>query len=143
LAICAGLALSGGARAEAPAFYGTWLITGARIAPWAKAGEAAFSAEEQRRLVGSKLTYRKTRIEGPTPLGCAKPHYRLLEVPPDYLFQGTLTEPVAQARALGFATQRITTLETGCEGWIDFHFVDPSTALFGLNDTIYTLRKQP
>ena len=142
LPLAAALALSVPARAAEPTFYGTWLITEAHVAPWAKAGESAFSEEEQRRLVGSKVIYRKTRIEAPSPLGCAKPHYRMLEYPPDFLFQGTLTEPAAQAEALGFRRPMTPTLETGCEGWIDFHFVDPATALFGLNNMIYTLRKQ-
>ena len=31
-------------------------------------------------------------------------------------------------------------LETGCE--FDFHFVDATTAETGLNNTVYTLRKQ-
>jgi hypothetical protein len=129
------------AQAAEPDFYGPWLITEARTAPWAKS-DSGFSAEEQHRLIGSKVVYGKTRITGPSPLGCDKPHYRFLEATPDYLFQGGLTEPAAQAVALGFRLQTITTLETGCEGWIDFHFVDARTALFGLNNMIYTLRKQ-
>jgi hypothetical protein len=32
------------------------------------------------------------------------------------------------------------TLETGCE--IDFHFVDAATVEIGLNDYVYTLKKQ-
>ena len=38
------------------------------------------------------------------------------------------------------AGPRIKTLETGCE--IDFHFVDATTAKIGLNDYVYTLKKQ-
>ena len=136
------LALAAPARAAEPDFYGAWLITEARIAPWAKA-DSGFSTQEQHRLIGSKVIYAKTRITGPAPLGCAKPHYRLLEAAPDYLFQGGLTDdPAAQAAALGFLSPAITTLETGCAGWIDFHFIDPRTALFGLNNMIYTVRKQ-
>lgn len=134
--------LPGTALAASLDFYGTWLIAEARVAPWAKAGESAFSLEEQHRLVGSKVIYRKTRIDGLAPLGCARPHYRVIEVPPDYLFQGTLTQPAAQAQALGFRSARIATLDTGCEGAIDFHFVDPTTAMFALNNMIYTLRRQ-
>jgi hypothetical protein len=130
------------AAAAEPDYFGAWLITDARVAPWAKAGEeATFSEAEARRLIGSKVIYRKARIEGPTPLACSKPHYRLLDVRPEGLFQGTLTDPVAQAHALGYRAGTIPTLETGCEGWIDFHFVDARTALFALNNRIYTLRK--
>lgn len=136
------LALFGPVRAAEPAYYGTWVVTEARIAPWAKPDEAASGAEEQRRLIGSRVVYRKARIEGPRPLACAGPHYLMREYPPDDLFQGGLTDPVPQARALGFRLSTIPTLETGCAGWIDFHFVDPTTVLFGLNNRIYTLRKQ-
>jgi hypothetical protein len=140
--LASALALAAPAQAAEPDFYGPWQITEARTAPWAKA-ESAFSAEEQHRLIGSKVIYAKTRITGPAPLGCEKPHYRFLEAAPDYLFQGGLTDdPAAQAAALGFRLQTIPTLETGCAGWIDFHFVDARTALFGLNNMIYTLRKQ-
>jgi hypothetical protein len=39
-----------------------------------------------------------------------------------------------------FAGHSIKTLETGCA--IEFHFVDATTAEIGLNDTVYTLKKQ-
>jgi hypothetical protein len=140
--VLAGASLSAPAQADNPAFLGTWVIAQARTAPWVKAGDqAAFSPEEQRRLVGSKITYRDHRIVALAPLGCPDPHYRFAQVGPDYLFQGTLTDPVAQARALGFPAPRSYMLETGCEGLIDFHFVDPRTAMFALNNMIYTLKK--
>ena len=34
------------------------------------------------------------------------------------------------------------TLATGCETEVDFHFIDPTTAAFGLNNVVYTLKKQ-
>jgi hypothetical protein len=49
-------------------------------------------------------------------------------------------DPNKIAAALGFIGNRIKTLETGCE--IDFHFVDATTAEIGLNDYVYTLKKQ-
>jgi hypothetical protein len=137
----AAMAVATPARADDPAFLGTWVITQARTAPWAKA-DSAFSPDEQRRLVGAQVTYRDKRIVAPAPLGCADPHYRISQVPPDYLFQGTLTDPVGQARALGFPSPRSYVLETGCEGLIDFHFVNPTTAMFALNNMLYTLKKR-
>jgi hypothetical protein len=130
------------AQASEPDFYGPWLITGAQVAPWARPGHDAFDTAEQHRLIGAKVIYGKARITGPPPLGCVKPHYRQFDASPDYLFQGVLPDPVPQARTLGFRLRAIPTLETGCEGAIDFHFVDSRTALFGLNNMIYTLRKQ-
>ena len=140
-AIMAGACTSVPAHADDPDFLGTWTIVQARVAPWAKTGQSAFSPEEQRRLVGAKITYRDHRIAAPAPLGCADPQYRIGQVPPDYLFQGTLTDPIAQARALGFPSPRSYVLETGCEGLIEFHFINPKTAMFALNNMLYTLKK--
>ena len=65
------------------------------------------------------------------------------------IFQGAIGElqsknksidPNKLAASLGFAASSIRTLETGCE--IDFHFVDAATAEIGLNDNVYTLKKQ-
>jgi hypothetical protein len=139
--LASAVALASPAYAAQPDIYGPWLIAEAQVAPWAKP-DSGFSAEEQHRLIGSKVIFAKTRITGLAPLGCQKPHYRFLEAAPDYLFQGVLTDPATQAAALGFRLRTITTLETGCAGWIDFHFVDVRTALFGLNNMIYTVRKQ-
>jgi hypothetical protein len=49
-------------------------------------------------------------------------------------------DPERLAASLGFSGKIIRTLETGCE--IDFHFVDAATAEVGLNDAVYTLKKQ-
>ena len=49
-------------------------------------------------------------------------------------------DPTRIAATLGFAGASIKTLETGCE--IDFHYVDATTARLGLNDHVYTLKKQ-
>jgi hypothetical protein len=60
------------------------------------------------------------------------------------LFQGSLTNADKQAKALGFAGKTVTTVETGCEGAFDVHFVDADHAMFGLNNRIYRRqRAQP
>lgn len=140
-AVFLALVLAAPVQAAQPEILGAWRITDAQVAPWAQP-DSGFSAEEEHRLVGSTLTFAKARITGLRPLSCQKPHYHFLDVPPDYLFQGGLTDPAAQAMALGFHPPKITTLETGCAGWIDFHFVDARTAMFGLNNRIYSVRKQ-
>lgn len=135
------LTLAGPALAAEPAYLGAWHIAEARPAPWVKSAAETFP-EEERRLVGQTVTYGPARIEGPSPLACDGPRYELLDVPPEGLFQGGLTAPAEQATALGFRSRTIETLQTGCEGWIDFHFVDATTALFALNNAIYTLRRR-
>ncbi|MDE8651609.1 hypothetical protein [Novosphingobium album (ex Liu et al. 2023)] len=146
LAACLPGIAAGPARAEAAPgtaarYLGSWTIADARPAPWVGDRQPS-GAAEWRRLVGRTVTFARTRIYGPPMLTCRKPDYRMIAVPPDMLFQGTLTDPVAQARALGFAGATIETLETGCAGWIAFHFVDPATARFALDDMIYTLRRK-
>jgi GcrA cell cycle regulator len=83
------------------------------------------------------------------PLACTSPHYKVSDFTADMLFQGALGEmqasnkaidPNKLAASLGFSGNRIKTLEPGCE--IDFHFVDATTAEIGLNDHVYTLKKQ-
>ena len=49
-------------------------------------------------------------------------------------------DPDKIAATLGFTGKSIKTLETGCE--FDFHFVDATTVEIGLNDYVYTLKKQ-
>ena len=68
------------------------------------------------------------------------------------LFQGSFGEmhsrdksvdPAKVAGTVGFRGASWKTLETGCAVEIDYHFIDPTTAAIGLNNYIYTLKKQP
>jgi hypothetical protein len=67
------------------------------------------------------------------------------------LFQGAFEEmqskdksadPVKIAAGLGFKGTSWKTLETGCGNELDYHFLDPATAALGLNNYVYTLKKQ-
>ena len=140
------LAFAGAAAAGAPAttkppgILGVWTIVSARRAPWQT---AAFppDAAEMNRLAGARVIFKRDRIIAPSPLGCRKPHYEVRGYTPDMLFQGGLTSPTRQASALGFTGPKIPTLETGCEGALDFHFVDAKTAIFALNNSLYTITR--
>jgi hypothetical protein len=135
--------------ALADTFYlGTWKLTAAMVAPWADAKRKPDEAEKTR-LIGKAVEIAAKKISGPKPLACASPHYKVSDVTADMLFQGAFSEmqtrntsadPGKLAASLGFPAERIKTLETGCE--IDFHFVDGTTAEIGLNDYVYTLKKQ-
>jgi hypothetical protein len=135
--------------AQADSFYlGTWKLTDAVVAPWADAKRKP-DATEKARLIGKTVLLSAKQMSGPNPLGCASPHYKVSDVAADMLFQGAFGEmqsanksidPGKLAASLGFSGSRIKTLETGCE--IDFHFVDATTAEIGLNDYVYTLKKQ-
>jgi hypothetical protein len=143
-----GLAMGALAKAADPLYLGSWKISGAVAAPWADSKQKSDSAEPSR-LLGKIIVFRSREIAGPPPFACKAPRYRENELSADMIFQGAFEEmqskdksvnPNKLAAALGFAGKGIKTLETGCE--IDFHFVDASTAVVGLNDRVYTLKKQ-
>ena len=129
-------------------YLGAWTITGAVIAPWADSARKPDVAE-RRRLMGRTVVFRARGISGPQPLNCPGAHYQIIDYTADMVFQGAFGEmhsrdkrvdPGRLAASLGFKGPQIRSLETGCE--IDFHFVDPSTAEFGLNDYVYTLKRR-
>ena len=123
-------------------FFGLWMITKATPAPWSDPAHRTDPFLAQR-WVGKKVIFLLDAIDAPPPLGCDVPDYRTVEVPPKGLFYGNLTSPVIQAQALGFpAGAPVMTLQTDCEDPIDFHFVNLTTAMFALDDVIYTLRRR-
>lgn len=84
-------------------------------------------------------------------MACKDPKYRLKNTPARGLFQGAFEEmqrrdkssdPIEIAAKLGFRGSSWKTLETGCANELELHFVDKATAEFGLNDFVYTLKKQ-
>lgn len=102
-------------------------------------------------LVGKIIVIQPSRITGPHALACQGPKYKVVDSPVEGLFQGELDEmrrrdkavdPEKLAAKLGFRGRKWKTLETGCGNELDFHFVDPGTAEFGLNDYVYILKKQ-
>ena len=136
------------ARAADASYIGTWKLTGAVVAPWADQKQKPDSAE-MTRLLNKTIVFQAKQIAGPPPLACRAPHYKESDVTADMLFQGAFEEmqsknksndPNKLAASLGFTGKSIRTMETGCE--IDFHFVDAATVEIGLNDYVYTLKKQ-
>jgi hypothetical protein len=140
--LLAALSLPSQAREIRMPFFGVWMITKAVPAPWT---DSKYTADPflSQRWIGKKVIFLWDGIDAPYPLGCDAPDYHTVDVPPEGLFQGNLTSPVLQAQALGFrAGAPVTTLETDCEHFVDFHFVNRSTAMFALDNVIYTLRKR-
>ena len=128
------------AEAADRSFLGAWTITASQTAPWAAAGQKPVTSDLMA-LMNKTVTFSADRIDAPRPLTCRKPHYEMKAYAPDMLFQGTLSDPARQAPSLGFTGKTIPTLETGCEGMLDFHFVDPTRAMFGLNNRVYVLTR--
>jgi hypothetical protein len=148
----AGLALAALTPARADDFYlGAWKITAAQVAPWVKPGESVDDAESKM-LVGKTITLSKDAVAGPGDFPCAKPKYEVIEGGPDMLFQGTFgqmhddnpaVDPQKLADDAGFKGKAFKTVITGCEYEVDFSWgADPDTAMFGLNNYLYTLKRQ-
>lgn len=145
-AICAVICVP--AHSQTAFYLGTWRLTSAVAAPWADPKSAPDVAEKNR-LIGQTVTLAPAAITGPKVFACKGPHYELSDFTADMLFQGAFEEmrdndksvdPLKLAASLGFTGASFRTLETGCE--IDWHFVDPATAEIGLDDYVYTLKKQ-
>jgi hypothetical protein len=150
IALFLGAFVASNPAVAADSFYiGTWKISSAVVAPWADPKQKPDSSDEAR-LLGKTVEISARRIGGPNPFPCAGPHYKVSNFTADMIFQGAFGEmqsnnkavdPNKIAASLGFSrTGGIKTLETGCE--IDFHFIDDATAEIGLNDHVYTLKKQ-
>jgi hypothetical protein len=148
LAATLGVAIVSPTRADDPSYLGAWKIDSAVTAPWADP-HAKPDVAEKNALIGKTVTLAPKGITGPKVLACKAPHYKLSNVSADMLFQGSLEEMhnadkskdlLKLAASLGFTGTSFRTLETGCE--IDWHFVDPTTMEIGLNDYVFTLKKQ-
>lgn len=123
-------------------FMGKWTVTTSQPAPWAQPNDKPVESD-LKALIGKDVTFSTNRIDAPRPLTCRKPHYEMKQYDPDMLFQGGLTDPAKQAAALGYG-KKIDTLETGCEGALDFHFINSDSAMFALNNRLYKIeRKKP
>src|SRR4051812_35983136 len=82
-------------------FLGKWTITTSQAAPWSKPDNKPVESD-LKALMGRDVAFLKDRIDAPSPLRCRKPHFEIKQYPPDMLFQGTLTDPDKQAKALGY-----------------------------------------
>jgi len=139
------------ATAAEPFYVGTWKIVSAAPAPWASTVRKSDLAEGKS-LTGKIVKIEATRILGPRQVACPKPNYEVKSYGVDMLFQGQFEEmkerdkSVDMAKAAASAGFRNATewktLETGCETEVDFHFIDANTAAFGLNNVVYTLKRQ-
>ncbi|MEP6836832.1 MAG: hypothetical protein ABJA75_02175 [Bradyrhizobium sp.] len=148
LLACMGVAMAVAAIAADASYLGTWKVSSATAAPWADPQRKSDSAE-QARLIGKAVIFKTREIAGPAPFACKAAHYKEKNYTADMIFQGAFSEmkskdksvdPNKIAVSLGFAGNGIKTVETGCE--IEFHFVDATTAEIGLNNSVYTLKKQ-
>jgi hypothetical protein len=150
MALMAGGFLPSACAAD-PSYIGSWKITSAAAAPWQDGRPYTDDLAEMKSLVGATVVIQMKAILGPRAVACKSPHYQVKEYPADMLFQGSFGEmhrrdksadPAKIAAKLGFRGSSWKTLETGCGNELDYHFLDPGTAAFGLNNYVYILKKQ-
>jgi len=150
MTVLAGALVSSGVAAE-PFYLGTWKITSATVAPWQDGRPYESDLAEMKSLVDKTVVIQTKAIVGPRPVACRGPNYKVKDYPADMLFQGAFGEmqrrdksadPGRIAAKLGFRGGSWKTLETGCGNELDYHFLDPATADFGLNNYVYTMKKQ-
>jgi hypothetical protein len=146
-----GAALVPWAFAAEPFYLGTWKIVSATVAPWQDGRPYQSDLAEMKSLLDKTVVIQTAAIVGPRPVACKGPNYKVKDYPADMLFQGAFGEmhlrdksadPAKIAAKLGFRGSSWKTLETGCGNELDYHFLDPATAAFGLNNYVYTLKKQ-
>ena len=141
------------ARADDFAFAGSWKITGAVHAPWEDPDNPMITDDEQR-YDGQVVTITRDSMKGPDLMGCGKTEITVETLPFAGLFEGGLAaDPKdpggaydeAKARKvaleLGFTTEPVPTLFQGCSE-ISLHLRDATTLMFGLNNRIFTMKKQ-
>jgi hypothetical protein len=140
-----GLIVKAGPASAQDAFAGSWDVVDVQPAPWvdAASGNQPMLNEEVAR---GRITFMADSVQGPGFLNCDKAHFEIAKVPPEYLFQGGLTEPVRQAKELGFQGGEILQLSMSCMSGdadigMDFDLVDADSAVFALDNMIYKMQR--
>ena len=150
MTVLGGALVSPGAAAE-PFYIGTWKIVSATAAPWQAGRPYDSDLAEMKTLVNKTVVIQAKAIAGPRQVACKGPNFQVKDYPADMLFQGAFGEmqrrdksadPAKIAARLGFRGSSWKTVETGCGNELDYHFLDPVTAAFGLNNYVYTMKKQ-
>ena len=143
------LLLAAGPGGVEPFHLGTWRIQSARVAPWWQQSDTP-DAGEARAWIGQTVVFAPRSIKGPGLLACRGPVYNVKNVPVEGLFQGMFSEMAARGQAstavgaaasAGFQGREWTTLTTGCDNEMDYHFYTKREGAFALDNYIYRLEK--
>jgi hypothetical protein len=126
-------------------FFGTWKTAGAQVAPWWT--EPGAPPEMNSEFQNTPIVFAAGKSTGPTIVTCKAPTYADSLVRPRTLFEGHLRDIEADIKALGFTGEEITQLnlsrtDDNKDVSLDFPMVDDKTILLGLDNMIYTLKRQ-
>jgi hypothetical protein len=126
-------------------FLGEWKVTDATAGPWVGPN---VRVGVNPKIMNAKFVFRSASVEAPEPLGCAGARYEVKTVGPEFLFEGGLTDPKPQARALGFTSDTFTAMSFSCDRpdadvSMDYAMADKNTVVFALDNIIYTMKRTP
>jgi len=134
------------AHAQTNPLLGNWRIVSAGVAPWIGADKIlTIKEDDARRFVKQKISFTAGQVKSRDPLlACKGPRYEPTKIPPAGLFQGNLPEPKADvAKALGLPAGDVPGVDVACPNSLfSYHFRDKDTAMFALDNVIYTLKRR-
>jgi hypothetical protein len=142
--LCAAGAPAARAEGQMSPFLGSWTVTAAQIAPWYDGSGA--KPESDPVMKGKTITFAAHAASGSPVVACTDTIYTVSTIEPETLFEGNLKNPAQDAKALGFKSGKILSLNEGCRSStgdmeLDFPMVDQDTLLLGLNNMVYTLKR--
>lgn len=123
------------------AFSGRWIGIGVEQLPGSRRQPGPI---ERREAARSTLAFAASAFTGPEGIGCSNPHYTIVSLPPEGLFQGALASRDAadDADRLGFPGSDIPTLRVDCDNAsFDFHLAGPTSLRWALDGLIYTFER--
>lgn len=143
LAVAAGTQLRPGRADAESAFVGSWDVTNVEKAPWVEGDYQPMVHED---IAKGRITFMEHSVQAPGFLNCDKADFEVTKVPPEFLFQGGLTEPLKQAADLGFKGGEIQNLAMSCirddaDISMDFSMIDADHIVFALDNMIYHLAR--
>jgi hypothetical protein len=130
------------ALAQSP-MTGTWKVVEAKTGPWYEGGA---QPKINPKLKHAKIVFTENSVKSTSILGCAQAKFSVSTVSPEGLFQGVLRNPAKDAAALGFKGDKITSVNEGClksdaDLEMDFALLDEDTAMFGLDNVVYKMKR--
>jgi hypothetical protein len=126
-------------------FFGSWKTETAEVAPWWNGVGAPPDMDSD---FQNTVVFAAGKSSGPKLVACDAPTYAVSLVTPESLFEGNLPHPATDASKLGFSASEIQSLNVSCSSGgkdvsLDFAMVRDDTILLGLDNMIYTLKRQP
>ena len=125
-------------------FFGKWKTVSAKVAPWWTEPGAPPQMNPD---FEKPVVFEAKKASGPPLTTCKAPIYTVNIVRPRTLFEGHLRDLAADTAALGLTDGEVTQLNYNCtddnkDVSLDFPMVDDDTILLGLDNMIYTLKRQ-